>query len=266
MGNLQLKNVNILLIGGANRVTLAEKIKTLSEGILAPNFFSMELDNEFYPIASVATVIPSSLFKSNAFRQEIEAFISKHENTIIIPCMDGAIPAVAELATSYNNIIAPSLEGANIGLKKHATAEFCKQYNVPHPKLFSTLEQVCSPVICKPIEGYGSKGIRIYEKGTEIDHRYFGNEYIVQEFIDGAETTHDVYISHDGSWISSSRDRLAVSGGEVDTCIVRQTNAQEKMIFRTIANSRLFKGPMTIQTMQQGNKVYLIEINCQIVT
>ena len=120
-------------------------------------------------------------------------------------------------------------------------------------------------LIAKPFEGYGAKGIHILENYDDEIIKNLEHTHLIQELIEGDETTHDVYIFKDFSFISSSRDRLAVIDGEVDHCIVRETNEDEKLIIQKIANSRLFAGPITVQTIKsRSNMIYLIEVNSRL--
>ena len=258
-------NVSLLLLGGAKRVTLAEKLLSICHSFLQLDLYSMEKDSDFYPISSLAKIISGPSFSSPALKQALVDFISQYTNPIIIPCMDTAVSAVAALnGQSYGKttIIGPTIEGAVVGLNKIATANFCEKTGVPYPTLFNSTKDIIGKAIAKPIEGYGSRDIHIYENPNQIDALIF-NTHIVQQFIDGIETTHDLYITRGKSVIASSRERHFVTAGEVDDCLVRSPDEQEMAIFKKIAASNLFWGPLTVQTIKNDTGIFLIEINCR---
>lgn len=255
---------NILLLGGARRVTLAEQLR----GILAEQvrFFSFEKDNGFYPISSIAEVIAAPKFNSSDFDIFLEKFLIENKCTVL-GCMDSAIPSIAKIAGhNYGGgkVIGPKIEGALISLNKKSTADFCEKQKIRHPKIFSSQNLLPVTVIAKPVEGFGGKGIHVFNPGEHESLAGLWQTHIVQELIVGQETTHDLYITNDFQVYASSRDRLAVIDGEVDHCIVRLPEVDEMDLFNRIAASRLFIGPLTIQTFRtNSNEVVLIEINAR---
>ncbi len=256
---------NIVFLGGARRVTLAEQIQTIGHAWnIQPVFYSIEKDEKFYPIASHATILAGPKFQTQAFDSLLESLYGKDGRpTLFIACMDAAIPALARLATQHDTIVASSLAGAEIALDKELTAQFCQKYGVTHPTCFGVNDHSTKRVIAKPKQGFGSKGIFIFETLADVTDDLFAT-HVIQEYIEGPETTHDVYIARDGTFHIASRDRMAVIDGEVDHCIVRQPQAAERELIEKIVQSGLFSGPITIQTMGKDNICYLIEINARL--
>ena len=261
-----LMNVNIMLLGGARRVTLLEQIKRIGNdhGIYI-DFISVEKDEGFYPISSYARVIAGPKFNTEEFSIFLKKQLSELANTIIVPCMDAAIPPLAKIAEESfsDRIVAPTSLGAEIALDKSLTSNFCEKYSIPHPQKFSINSKFMRKVIAKPKQGFGGKGIAIFETLSQVPSTLF-ESHIVQEYINGQETTHDVYMLDDGSFFSASRTRLAVIDGEVDHCIVRESTESELALFDVISRTNLFRGPITIQTINCDGKDYLIEINARL--
>lgn len=262
--------VNLIALGAAKRVTLFEQMKSLFEATgLNLHVASVELDAGFYPICSVGDVIEGPKFSSQNFDIYLEQELTKRKSNGLA-FMDAAIPSLSRLAGrdfGSGKIIVSTIEGANIALSKNKTADFCAKHNIFHPKIFS---QEVLPIngerlIAKPIEGFGSKGITYFDANEfEKKLELLKGTHIIQECIDGLETTHDLYIDSALNVISSSRDRLSVTGGEVDHCIVRHSTDQERFIFSQIAQTKLFQGPITVQTMKRGDECFVIEINARL--
>ncbi len=260
--------ITVIMIGGARRVTLAEQFQMLLKSIdLNADFISLERDAGFYPISQMAKTVPAPKFLDPSFDDFLADLMGMYEYPLVIACMDAALPALSRFRGhkfGAANIVAPTKEGAAIALDKGLTAQFCQQYGILHPaRYFSNSEAVSrGKVIAKPVQGFGGKGIAIYDAIEQVDEALF-QTHIVQQFVEGDETTHDLYITVDGKVWASSRDRLAVIDGEVDHCIVRHPTKGEMEIFNAIAATGQFRGPITVQTMKGQDGIYLIEINAR---
>lgn len=264
----------ITLIGGARRVTLAEQIQACLGEAMDLILYSVEKSEDFYPISALANIISAPKYGTPAFDDFLYEHL-KNKQSNAFACMDAAIPSLSILAGQdfgSGRIIAPSAEGAQIGLNKHLTYEFCRERDILQPRRFYTsdLASIESQeyknieFIAKPLLGFGGKGIFKFNAKTTLDCVNMDQNYIIQEYIDGSEVTHDLYIFENNEFISASRDRLAVIDGEVDHCIVRESSIAECALFKKIAGSGLFWGPITVQTIQRGNAIFLIEINTRL--
>jgi carbamoyl-phosphate synthase large subunit len=254
---------NLVLIGGAKRVTLAEKLLSISPDL---NIYSLEKDDGFYPISSLGTVVSAPKFNTPEFDSFLHNFLISHQATPI-GCMDACLTSISKLrGLNFGGgiVIGHTEEGSNICLNKELTAIFCKTRDVLHPRSFAHVP-LNTKLIAKPKQGFGSKGIVILNTADRDLINELENTHVIQEFIDGPETTHDLYINKYGGYISSSRDRINVVDGEVEHCIVRKPTPEESKIFESVIESHLFWGPLTIQTIKNAEgKVYLIEINARL--
>lgn len=262
-----MKIVDVVLLGGARRVTLAEQIKSIVQSAGANvRFFSVERDAGFYPISDIAEVVAGPRFTSDEFLPFLRTMLEGLELPLPIACMDAALLTLSYLrgeCFGRAQIVAPMTAGAKVAFNKALTAEFCIAQGILQPRYFEVAEEVDCKVIAKPVEGFGGKGIHIIDRFTS-EHSGLFKTHIVQEFVGGRETTHDLYIGSDSRFTVMSRDRLAVIDGEVDHCIVRQPRPDEVSLCQNIANSGLFWGPVTVQTMANDDATFLIEINARL--
>lgn len=93
-----------------------------------------------------------------------------------------------------NLVILPSLESFDTSNDKELLWKHMKKYEIPCPKTYLTNgiineEEINFPILIKPIEGGGGKGIFIIEK-VEAFREYFSvnqpnYSYIIQEYISG---------------------------------------------------------------------------------
>lgn len=258
-----MKKITVIFLGGARRVTLGEQIRDIFlENDFEVSFISVERDEEFYPISSLAKVVKGPSFKEAEFPNWLEELYFSVEHGIIIPCMDAAIPAVAMLAEKCPGLVISSFEGSKIALNKFETAKFSLEHSILHPSIFKCTDSYEGKVIVKPIEGFGAKGISYFDRLTDVPKEFF-QTHIVQQFVRGEEVTHDLYVTADGRYECSSRDRLSVIDGEVDHCIVRKSSINEKAMFSKIVQTNLFRGPITVQTIENDGKIFLIEVNAR---
>ena len=220
---------NLVLIGGAKRVTLAEKILSISPDL---HIYSLEKDDGFYPISSLGTVVSAPKFNTPEFDSFLHNFLISHQ-AIPIGCMDASLTSISKLrGLNFGGgiVIGHTEEGSNICLNKELTALFCKTRDVPHPKNFDDVPSN-TRLIAKPKQGFGSKGIVSLNSSDRDLINRLENTHVIQEYIDGPETTHDVYVNKKGEYISSSRDRINVVDGEVEHCLVRKPTLEESKIF-----------------------------------
>lgn len=260
--------ITVILMGGARRVTLAEQFVTLLNSLdINPDFVSLERDAGFYPISQIAETIPAPKFLDASFDAFLVDTMCRYQHPLVVACMDAALLALSRLQGRKfggATVVSPTVEGATIALDKGLTDQFCQQYGIPHPPRYLGIAESVGrgKVIAKPLQGFGGKGIAVFDAIEQVNEELF-QTHIVQQFIEGRETTHDLYISADGKVWASSRDRLAVIDGEVDHCIVRHPTNGEMEIFNSIAATGRFRGPITVQTIMGQDEIYLVEINAR---
>lgn len=261
-------DVNVVFFGGARRVTLAEQIRSIcSANNITPKFFSIEKNNDFYPISNIAEILSGPKFESTDFDNYLSAlYEALGLNTLFIACMDAGIPALARFAERCQlhgvKVIAPTSKGAEIALDKLQTDEFFAANEISRPARIIPHSSFHGRVIAKPIQGFGGKGITIFESGADVPRDIF-QTHIVQEFLEGSEVTHDLYIAESREFFAASRDRLAVIDGEVDHCIVRKPIDIERSLLDKIVKTGFFRGPITVQTIQNSKGCHAIEINAR---
>ena len=260
--------INIVLVGGAKRITLVQQISDIVGSINEEvSFISVERDLGFYPISKYAQVMEGPSFQDEKFSLYLKNLVNTY-SSLPIACMDAALPFISELrGRIYENVqvIAHTTTAAELCLDKRLTEKFCQESGIQTPATYLPNQAMNDDVIIKPAKGFGGRGIIICAVDNHKVVPDYGPDYIYQKMIIGQETTHDLYISKGGEFIASSRDRLAVVDGEVDHCVVREPHNLEMEIFRKIVNTGLFWGPITVQTIAtQTGECILIEINARL--
>lgn len=200
--------------------------------------------------------------------EQIDMLIPLHESEFFLLNKNRTklLEAGARLLLSYQDVI-------EVFGNKLKTYEFFLSNDILTPKTYSTTEivkinEITYPIIIKPINGMGSKGVhKIYDQ-EELN--YFlkrHNDVLIQEYIDGVEYTIDVLCDFEGDIISIvPRERIEVRDGEVSKSRTVKDNriiqAVKDIIYKTNSNVDKFIGPITIQCIINNiGEIKFIEIN-----
>lgn len=258
-----MKVINILFLGGAKRVSLAEKfIQAGLERNCQVHIYSYELDVHV-PVASVGTVLKGLKWNSPDLYTDLSSVIKSNQIHTVLPFVDAAIAVTSKLALLHPELYIPvsDLEIADVMFDKLTANTWFIDHQLPVPA-----QKESFPLIAKPRKGSASKGISILYDQDDAD--YFNrknnrNDFLIQEFIPGIEYTVDCYISRTGNRISVvPRMRAEVTSGEATKTI---TVKDEQIIHLSeeILNKGKFRGPVTIQFIRNAetSETYIMEIN-----
>lgn len=258
-----MKNpLNILFLGGAKRVSLAEHfIKAAQQKNLQPTIFSYEL-NQDVPISFVGKIIIGKKWNDSGLISHLQETIASENINIVLPFVDPAIAICAELKNVVNkNIFIPvsEKEVCNIFFNKRTAEQWCQNNNIASPNNISNF-----PLIAKPVFGSASKGIEKIESVEQLERYKNNQDYIIQKFVDAEEYTIDCYISPQARKIISvvPRIRLETQGGESIKTVTRKDT--EIMLFcENIISKSGVVGPITIQLLKEKatGKLYFMELN-----
>lgn len=263
-----MKTVTILFLGASKRTSLLERFihagKKLDVNL---KLLSCELDDQFYPISHLATIIKAPLFKEKNFAEFLDNIILKFSANLIIPTIDPAVAGLSNYITNYRDAkkdicVVSKSELCRTMEDKILAEKFFTSHKIPTPP--NTPHSY--PKIIKHKCGSASKQItKVWSKKEEdlFFERHDINNYIIQDFIEGRETTVDIYVSKIKGLVGYVlRDRLQVAAGEVMDCITRIPSNKEKYLIEQIASLKGWIGPITLQyiTDQRGN-IFVVEIN-----
>ncbi len=260
------KIINILFLGGAKRVSLAEKLKDAGRrrGI-AINIFSHEL-GPCEPIASVGKVIVGNKYSDPRILDELGEVIRSNDIDIVLPFIDPSIE-IARLCADRYGVFSPVSDAALASsmFDKVDGAALFEANSLPIPDTYRTLDEIVYPAIFKPRRGSASKGIMIVRSVDEASRIADRDNYLVQQYIgNNEEYTLDCYVGMNDNEIKCivPRVRLATVGGEVSktrTCRdLRLISLGERVI-----KSLGFKGCVTLQFLKDldTGEYKLMEIN-----
>jgi carbamoyl-phosphate synthase large subunit len=214
---LEMKKINILFLGGAKRVSLAEQfLKSGKERNLDISIFSYEIQDNT-PISFIGKVIIGKKWNDIDILMHLEQIVLSEKIDLLIPSVDPATIVAGNFKnfTKSNCYIpVPDINLCNIFFNKQLTYNWCIENDIPVPP-----SAIQFPMIAKPVHGSASVGI--YKIDSQLEFNDFKSKndlknYNIQKFIDGIEYSVDTYVGIKSKKVIVvvPRIRLEVLGGE----------------------------------------------------
>lgn len=260
-----MKKINIMMLGGARRVSMAELFKRSGERIgREVNIVSYEL-MEQVPIALVGKVVVGLRWSDPNVVADIVRVAKEYEIDIILPFVDGAIEIASKVKHQLPGVFIPvgDFETNRTMFDKVSAARAFENAGIPIPRTYTAINAKM-PAIAKPRKGSASRGIKIFHTLDELMQLENLGDYLVQEYLENKdEYTVDCYVSQEGEILTIvPRVRLEVMGGEVTRTITCRNVTLDRLSREVIAKFNL-RGPVTLQFLHDldRNRYLLMEVN-----
>lgn len=257
-----MKNLSILFLGGAKRVSLAERFLIAGKGLgFKTKVFSYELQKKV-PFTEVGEVIIGKLWDDQDVYIDIKRILSEKNISIVVANIDPATIVLAKFNEMFPelDLITTNAETCKIFLDKHEMNYNC----VKHGINTIPLSNDDYPIFIKPRQGSASKGTFLIKDQIYKDYIFSkmdDDQYIVQKYIDGIEYTVDAYVSRGGDFIGAvPRIRTSVTSGESTTATIVEDDEILEQTEHILTKFNLI-GPLTLQFIRSGNELYFLELN-----
>jgi carbamoyl-phosphate synthase large subunit len=185
----------------------------------------------------VGLVIPSTDYESlylSRHRDEVPTVVAASPHPVVAFCID-------KLRT-FEEFAAAGLPFADSVLPSAYTGRFAR-------------------TVVKPREGRGSRGIHV----DPPNPAGFGDDYLVQEYLDGVELTTTFYVRADGQLHGHvTFERELEQGNTARAEVVRQYDAEIGELVRRMVAAFPFRGSCNLQTRVTAAGIVPFEINCRI--
>jgi carbamoyl-phosphate synthase large subunit len=256
-----MSKINILFLGGAKRVSLAERFIEAGD-LLGYEVFVLGYELEAYvPLAAIGKIIIGKKWNDPELLSHLNSTIAEFQIDIILPFVDPATIILSKFKPENPRTFIPvsSAETCKIFFDKILANRWFIENTFPVPGFDEQF-----PLIAKPAKGSASQGLIFIESNSDFidfQKKYDSSSYLIQKKIIGNEYTVDCYVGKDREIKSViPRIRIETTGGEV---------SRSKTIFHSeiirISNEILkkasFSGPITIQFLKDEKGIYLMEIN-----
>lgn len=251
-----------------------ELIKNFQESFKQKNIKARVLAVDHNPVLAAAGYFVDEVFAApkvyeNRYVMSLFEICEREKVDVVIPLFEPEFSILDEQRQMFLSIGTFLLLSGGMSLQicsdKFNTYNFFKENSIKTPTtwLANTLpEEKEFPLFVKPSCGMGSQGAKKVTSLMELDSALaYGKDMIVQQHISGIEYTLDVLADFEGKVLSVvPRERLEVRSGEVSKGkTVDRPDLIEQAVY--IVEKLGAIGPLTLQCMDTGDKVYWIEIN-----
>ncbi|RJE70855.1 ATP-grasp domain-containing protein [Reichenbachiella sp. MSK19-1] len=192
----------------------------------------------------------------------IKAICLGEKIDLIIPTTDFEVYHLAEFAKDLPTILGNPFDTARTFLDKYLTWEKFKTLGIPFanswtPETFET--SYTNDIIAKPRKGRGSRGIVVNPKKP----KNLGQDYMIQEYIQGIELTSAIYVTKDKKIIGPLTFERVLESGATQKCWVNhQYDDQISSICHQINSAIALVGPLNIQSrVTSEGRIVPFEIN-----
>lgn len=262
---MKTETINLMLLGGARRVSLAQFFKTSGKRIgYEVNIVSYDLSKDV-PVSLEATVVEGLRWDNPDIIEDIIRNVRKYDIKIILPIVNGAIEIASRCKEKLPEVFIPvtSEDVAHQLFDKQEASRLFKDAGFPIPRTYSVLS-ARMPAIVKPRKGGSSKGIKIFTDMDDLMHLNNLQDYIIQEFIENhREYTVDCYIDDKGRiLVTVPRERLEIMGGESTRSLTCRNETLEQLSRKIIERFNL-RGPVNLQFLHDldADRFLLLEVN-----
>lgn len=196
----------------------------------------------------------------------------QYEITHVLPMTEGEIKLFdrhRELFASEGlKVMINRSDILQIAFSKFNTAEAVEKMGLNSPETWrtsETTEDLPYPVIVKPDDGCGSRGIRIIRDKQEYKRAVSQKaDMIVQEYIGTPEEEYTVGLFSNGRDTKSIAFRRSIGYGGMSKMVERVEDEKIDQTARTVADAFKLEGAINIQMRKQNGEYYIFEINPRI--
>lgn len=258
-------SLRILFLGASRLVGLLERFeRAAAMESVSLAMLSVEDDAPWHAIgaASLARIVRGPRYLSTEFADFLDHVVATEGVDIVVPSIDSATVALGERAPALEAAgTLPVVSAAALCRAmrdKRASEAFFVEHGVRVP-LGSEL-----PLIAKPRFGSSSRGVTVLRDAEELAwwrKRHVEADYLVQPYVEGPEYTVDAYVAGTGAVLGAvSRLRVVVSGGEA---MVTRTERNARVLAEAerVLDVPGWRGPITVQAIDDGSRAWVLECN-----
>ncbi len=272
----------ILLLGAiAPFCDLVNEITALGfEPLICDYYTDAPAKKMGYPSFDVSTTDINSL--SNLLKKyKVDGIVHAFSDRNILPAL--TLCQTFRLNFFYNREIIECLTD------KKTMKAFFVEHNIPVVKygiyeincLRKNLNKYKFPVVLKPLDAYGSKGVYICKNMDEVSSaaenvmKYslkYNNKLIVEEFYDADEISISAWVSEGQVYISciydvyrNFEDKFVLSGVSFPSKYTKDYLNEFKKLFNKIVKKiGIVEGPVTLQCFVGANGIKISELLCRL--
>jgi carbamoyl-phosphate synthase large subunit len=264
------EKLNLLFCSAGRRVALLQEFRRGAHDLGIGLVMHATDHNPLAPALQVADCIAIMPSVGPGYIESLLAYCRKNRIDAVIPLIDPELPLLSDAQEDFvaagTKVIISSPETIRISMDKVLTTEFLVENGFRTPRILSNeeLRKPSYPLFVKPRDGSSSAEARKITDQQALDyHLHVRPELIVQEFIDGAEHTVDVFVDFDcRPRCAVPRLRYEVRSGEVSK---GQTVQHARIMQESCRMIEVLGGCVGMTTIQcfltPEDEIVFIEIN-----
>ena len=268
-----LDQINVLVTcgGGFQGLTVLKNLRAL-EKVTSHLFDSNEENISMYFFDHFFRSTP--IENEKQYHAELAAYIQKHQIDLVVPATQFDLRFLSERKTEFLQhfqckIAVPERKFLDIFLDKRQSHRFLGERGFPVQPEKDPVSGRDFPLIGKPLNGWGGKGIVVIQNHEEfIKGNYPVEEYLWTTYLEEfKEYSVDFSVNHKGSVsLSVARERVAVSGGiALISKTVEIPNMLKELITAHFAKPEL-SGIYNLQYVSCPERLYVTDLNPRIGT
>lgn len=269
MKYIDQSNVLVTCGGGLQGLTVFKNLKATEK--VTTHLFDSNKENVskyFYDHFFWSTLVQNE----SQYEEELIAYIENHQIGLIIPATQFDLRFLSDKKTEFLQrfnckVAVPDRDFLDVFLDKRKTLHFLGKTGFPVQQERDPANGFNFPLIGKPLEGWGGKGIVVAKNKVEyIQGNFSAGEYLwtdcLEEF---REYSIDFAVNHRGQVSAPvARERLSVSGGiALISETVKLPELLGELIIANFGNSAL-AGIYNLQYISCNDGLYVTDLNPRI--
>src|SRR5690554_649328 len=257
--------------GGLQGLTVFKNLQAL-EGVVSHLFDSNKenVSKYFYDHCFRSTTISNE----SRYEEELTTYIESHQIDLIVPATQFDLRFLSDrkaefLERFHCKVAVPEREFLDFFLDKKKSHRYLDERGFPVQPEKNPISGWGFPLIGKPINGWGGKGIVVIRNHEEfIESHYPVDEYLWTKYLeDFIEYSIDFSVNHRGSVsLPVARERVSVSGGiALISKSVELPELLKELIIAHFAKPEL-SGIYNLQYVSSKEGMYITDLNPRIGT
>lgn len=201
---------------------------------------------------------------SKAYIPKMATICRSEEVDLIIPSTGYESYSLSRSGKRLPTVATSDREAHEVFLDKYRTSLEFQKFQIPFAKTSLPKDfrgRHFSEIIVKPREGRGSRDVHV----KPAHPQRFSSEYIVQEYLSGAEITSAFYVTRQRKVLGPITFKRELAYGATAKCSVYFGHQRQvrNLIEKIVRNFPIY-GSCNVQAIVSGHQVIPFEVNCRI--
>ncbi|MGI9316598.1 MAG: ATP-grasp domain-containing protein [bacterium] len=272
----------LVLGGGRHQVALIDYIQRAGYPVLLSDYLANSPGHGIAAVSTLTDALDSHANISLAKHHDVQGVITTGTDQPLVTMADVAdglgLPCYltpwSARACTDKQLMFNVLSGAGIKIPRY----YLVRSNI---QLLELTPELRFPLVVKPIDSQGQRGITIAESQSELSKSALyawdessSDSIIIQEFVHGPEMTISAWVSDKNPQIMLITDRVTYNRSPATGVCLQHIypsmhiknleSAAQKFVNAIASAYQIEEGPLYIQCVRENDELHLIEASCRI--